>query len=51
MDFSLQIIAAIDPTAQTGATDILTLSNDADVSHIALDGITRIDLHFPKFTD
>lgn len=30
---------------------VLTLANDSDPFEAALDGITRIDLHFPKFTD
>ena len=29
----------------------LVLANDADPFEVALDGIARIDLHFPKFTD
>ena len=29
----------------------LELANDADPMEANLDGITRIDLHFPKFTD
>ena len=29
----------------------LVLANDADPFEVSLDGITRIDLHFPKFTD
>ena len=29
----------------------LTLPNDADPRTLSLDGITRVDLHFPKFTD
>ncbi|WP_395059789.1 DUF934 domain-containing protein [Polaromonas sp.] len=29
----------------------LVLPNDADPLQAALDGVTRIDLHFPKFTD
>ena len=29
----------------------LELANDADPMDANLDGITRIDLHFPKFTD
>ncbi len=37
----------------TGQNDpkILALGNDADPMEVALDGITRIDLNFPKFTD
>ena len=30
---------------------VLTLQNDADPRAVSLDGITRVDLHFPKFTD
>ncbi len=29
----------------------LQLANDADPMVLALDGVARIDLHFPKFTD
>ena len=29
----------------------LVLANDADPFEVSLDGLTRIDLHFPKFTD
>ena len=30
---------------------VLTLANDADPLAVSLDGIDRIELHFPKFTD
>jgi uncharacterized protein (DUF934 family) len=29
----------------------IVLANDADPRELSLDGIDRIDLHFPKFTD
>lgn len=29
----------------------LSLSNDQDPRSVSLDGVKRIDLHFPKFTD
>ena len=51
MNLSLSLIAAADHAAQASAPGVLILSNDADVSGIALDGVTRIDLHFPKFND
>jgi uncharacterized protein (DUF934 family) len=51
MNFTLQLLTAPDHAAQADATGVLTLANDADVSDIALDGITRIDLHFPSFSD
>jgi uncharacterized protein (DUF934 family) len=31
--------------------NVLQLANDADVEGLALDGVTRVDLQFPKFTD
>jgi uncharacterized protein (DUF934 family) len=30
---------------------IISLANDADPRAVSLDGVKRIDLHFPKFTD
>ena len=30
---------------------VLALPNDADVQAVALDGVDRIELEFPKFTD
>jgi uncharacterized protein (DUF934 family) len=51
MNLSLSLIAAADHAAQASAPGVLILSNDADVSGIALDGVTRIDLHFPSFAD
>ena len=39
--------------AATGLTgqNVLQLTNDVDPSTVALDGVERIDLQFPKFTD
>ncbi len=37
--------------AVTENTAVLVLANDADPLLAALEGVTRIDLHFPKFTD
>jgi len=51
MDIALELIAAADHAAQASAPGVLILSNDADVSHLSLDGVTRIDLHFPSFAD
>ncbi|MES2975746.1 MAG: DUF934 domain-containing protein [Pseudomonadota bacterium] len=33
------------------AHNVLTLPNDADPFKVSLEGVQRIDLHFPKFTD
>ncbi|WP_394789925.1 DUF934 domain-containing protein [Rhodoferax sp.] len=48
----MKIIAASAHTACTeGQKDQVFLANDADPRTLSLDGVTRIDLHFPKFTD
>jgi len=53
MDFTLRLLTAADPTAQAQdhAPGALVLANDVDVSAVALEGVTRIDLHFPNFAD
>ena len=43
-------------TAETQANEVahpqaLVLANDADPRSLTLDGVARIDLHFPAFTD
>lgn len=48
----MKIIAATEHTAcAEGLKDQVFLANDADPRTLNLDGITRLDLHFPKFTD
>ena len=31
--------------------NVLTVANDADIAELSLDGVDRIELNFPKFTD
>ena len=38
-------------TSTAEETGVLTVANDVDVQTLSLDGVTRIDLVFPKFTD
>mgnify|MGYP006279213681 CR=1 FL=1 len=45
---TFQILTA-DTTQDNAAA--LAVANDADVQALNLDGVTRIDLSFPKFTD
>ena len=47
------IAASAHSTGATGQNDLKTLeiSNTEDPRTASLDGVTRIDLHFPKFTD
>ncbi|MES2399651.1 MAG: DUF934 domain-containing protein [Pseudomonadota bacterium] len=36
---------------ESAAPNSLQIANDADPRDVSLAGVTRIDLHFPKFTD
>ena len=40
-----------DTHANDAAAAALQLPNDADIQGLSLDGVGRIDLYFPKFTD
>ncbi len=50
MQQTLQLLSGAEHEAQARQR-VLVLANDADPRAIALDGIDRIELHFPKFTD
>ncbi len=45
----MKLIAA--SAHDAAAQDSLQIANDADPREVSLAGVTRIDLHFPKFTD
>ena len=45
---TLQLITS---SAHADETAGLALANDVDAHNVALEGVTRIDLNFPKFTD
>jgi uncharacterized protein (DUF934 family) len=47
----MKLIAANALPETPPSVRVLALPNDADPRAAALDGIARIDLHFPKFTD
>jgi uncharacterized protein (DUF934 family) len=51
MDRTLNILSAQDHAAQAESRNVLRLANDADPLEAVLEGIERIELHFPKFTD
>ena len=46
----LKILPAGD-VAPEADVNVLVVANDADVTQLALDGVDRIELNFPKFTD
>ncbi|MDR6215278.1 DUF934 domain-containing protein [Paracidovorax wautersii] len=47
----MKIIAASAHSTGAEGQNVLELANDADPLVQDLTGVTRIDLHFPKFTD
>jgi uncharacterized protein (DUF934 family) len=47
----MKLIAADKHVTRLERPNILELAVDADPRSVSLDGIRRIDLHFPKFTD
>ena len=47
----MKLIAANDHSARATASNAIELANDVDPRTLALDGVERIDLVFPKFTD
>ena len=50
MTMKLKLIAL--PAQSIGAeAGVLQLANDADPAEVSLEGVQRIELHFPKFTD
>jgi uncharacterized protein (DUF934 family) len=48
---TLKLIAPAEPAAATVDAKVLRLANDADPREVSLEGIERIELHFPKFAD
>lgn len=47
----MKIIEAKDHTSAEGQAGLLVLDNTVDPQTLSLDGVTRVDLNFPKFTD
>lgn len=47
----MKIIATNDAATRANGQNVLQLANDVDPATLALDGVERIDLQFPKFTD
>ncbi len=48
---TLRLIAAADHLTVTGSLKVMSLKNDEDPRRLNLDGVDRVDLNFPKFTD
>ena len=53
MTMKLKLISAAEAAAVGVEADpkLLQIANDADPREVSLDGVERIELHFPKFAD
>jgi uncharacterized protein (DUF934 family) len=51
MELNLRLIEADATDTEALPLNVLELPNDADPRQVALEGVERIDLQFPKFTD
>ena len=49
-DRLIKILQAGEAQAEQGV-NVLVVGNDADVTELSLDGVDRIELNFPKFSD
>jgi uncharacterized protein (DUF934 family) len=47
----MKLLTLQEHEASPGKDGVLALPNDAELQGLALEGVNRIDLHFPKFTD
>lgn len=47
----MKIITATEHASSTAAGTVLDIANTEDPRAAKLDGVTQINLHFPKFTD
>ena len=51
MDIHLRLIEASETDTEASILNVLELPNDADPREVSLEGVDRVDLQFPKFSD
>ena len=51
MELTLRLIEADDTDTEASIFNVLELTNDADPRQVSLEGVDRVDLQFPKFSD
>ena len=51
MSITLNLIAPADQDNAPVDAKVLQLANDADPREVSLEGVKRVELHFPKFAD
>lgn len=47
----LNLVSPIEHPLGSADSNVLQLANDADPREVSLEGVERVELHFPKFTD
>jgi len=48
---NMKILSFKEHSSSAADTGVISMANDADPREVSLEGVKRIDLHFPKFTD
>ncbi|MEO5670740.1 MAG: DUF934 domain-containing protein [Ramlibacter sp.] len=51
MSMTLKLIAPAEHDSAPADATVLQLANDADPREVSLEGVGRVELHFPKFAD
>ena len=51
MELNLRLIEASETDTEASILNVLELTNDTDPREVSLEGIDRVDLQFPKFSD
>ena len=51
MECTLRLIEADATDTEASILNVLELTNDADPRQVSLEGVDRVDLQFPKFSD
>ena len=47
----MKILSFKEHSNSVAGAGVISMANDADPREVSLEGVKRIDLHFPKFTD
>ena len=47
----MKILSFKEHSNSAAGAGVISMANDADPREVSLEGVKRIDLHFPKFTD
>jgi len=48
---NMKILSFKEHSSSAADAGVISMANDADPREVSLEGVKRIDLHFPKFTD